>query len=190
MPIASTSLKSSSGRLLVGRWPAYARSGCARAAQAAGRSPAGFTLIELMVTVAVVAILAALAIPAYSNYIIRSHLPNATNGLSAAAAQMEQFFQDYRSYAKVGNGPQPPCMTAAKSGDFIISCLAPTNAEPTGLAVAEDSATTYVIVAEGSKQTAGFYYTIDNLGNQTSVAGPVWGTYLCSNSWTLRPGIC
>jgi hypothetical protein len=34
---------------------------------------------------------------------------------------MEQFFQNYRSYAQVGTAPKPPCMRGATAGDFRLS---------------------------------------------------------------------
>ncbi len=61
------------------------------------RAP-GFTLIEVMVTVAIVAILASLALPSYTDYVRRGHIPEATSNLSASNAKMEQWFQDAKSY--------------------------------------------------------------------------------------------
>ena len=59
---------------------------------------AGFTLIELMITMVVLAILAAIAIPSYTDYILRGKIPEATSNLQAAKTKMEQYFQDNRSY--------------------------------------------------------------------------------------------
>lgn len=53
-------------------------------------SQRGFTLIELMITVAVVAILAAVAMPSYTEYIMRSHRSNARTTLVGAAQWMER----------------------------------------------------------------------------------------------------
>jgi|CXWL01.1.fsa_nt_gi type IV pilus assembly protein PilE len=50
----------------------------------------GFTLIELMIAVAVVAILAAVAMPSYTEYIKRSHRSNARTTLVGAAQWMER----------------------------------------------------------------------------------------------------
>ncbi|MBC7938818.1 MAG: prepilin-type N-terminal cleavage/methylation domain-containing protein, partial [Chitinophagaceae bacterium] len=59
----------------------------------------GFTLIELMITVAIIAILAMVAVPSYRDHILRGQLVDATNGLSSVRANMERHFQDNRSYA-------------------------------------------------------------------------------------------
>ena len=50
----------------------------------------GFTLIEVMVTVAIVGILSMIAYPSYRDYVLRGHLVDATNGLSTVRAQMER----------------------------------------------------------------------------------------------------
>jgi prepilin-type N-terminal cleavage/methylation domain-containing protein len=54
--------------------------------------PKGFTLIELMIVVAVVGILTAIAVPSYTNYVIRGKIPEATSQLASKRVQMEQFF--------------------------------------------------------------------------------------------------
>jgi len=66
------------------------------------RRPRGFTLIEVMVTVAIVGILAGIAIPAYSDYVRRGQLPEAFGALSDYRVKMEQYYQDNRNYGVAG----------------------------------------------------------------------------------------
>ena len=56
------------------------------------RSIAGFTLIELMITVAIVAILAAVALPSYSAYVARARRAEARTQLLQAAQFMQRFY--------------------------------------------------------------------------------------------------
>ena len=63
------------------------------------RNTAGFTLIEVMIAVAVVAILATIALPSYREYIQRSHRSEAQAHLMALSARQQQFLVDTRSYA-------------------------------------------------------------------------------------------
>src|ERR1700730_6534006 len=109
------------------------------------RNATGFTLIELMITVAIVAILAAIAYPNYRNYVLRGQLVDATTGLSALQANMERYFQDNRTYAPA-NGFNPPCATVSQNGSFALSCVAPS------------TNTAYVLQAVGSGSTAGFVF--------------------------------
>lgn len=62
----------------------------------------GFTLIEVMITVVIVSILGAIAIPQYSDYVTRGRIPTATNALADMRIRMEQFFQDNRTYSNAG----------------------------------------------------------------------------------------
>jgi type IV pilus assembly protein PilE len=55
-------------------------------------SAAGFTLVELLVTIAIVAILSALAYPSYSSYIIKARRGEATRELLDLAAAMERYY--------------------------------------------------------------------------------------------------
>lgn len=131
-----------------------------RTASAARQS--GVTLIELMVAVAIVAILAAVALPAYGDYVKRGRIPQATNNLAALRVKLEQHFQDNRTYvgacAADSIAPLPP------ADDFTYTCPTLT-------------ASTFLLKAEGSGPMAGFSYTIDESNNKKTTALPSgWGT--------------
>ena len=144
-------------------------------------------MIELMITVAIVAILAAIAYPSYRNYVLRGQVTYATNALSAMSANMERYFQDNRQYTSVvaGATPMSPCdpqqlALGATYGTFTVSC-------PTY------TASTFTIIAAGAGATAGFSYSIDYMGNQIStVASPAPAAWrlTCTGSWETRAGSC
>lgn len=143
----------------------------------------GFTLIEVMIVVAIVAILSMVAYPAYTDYIIRGNIPNATAGLATKQVQMEQFFQDNRTY--VGSdaaGTSLPCAADTTNKYFNFSC--------TGAGT--PSATGFVISAAGKGNMAGFTYTIDQAGNKTTAAVPAgWSQPSPNTCWaTKKGGIC
>ena len=58
----------------------------------------GFTLIEVLITLAVVAILAMVALPSYNQYVLRANITEAVSGLSDMRVKLEQYFQDQRRY--------------------------------------------------------------------------------------------
>ena len=77
----------------------------------------GFTLAEVLVTIALVAILSAVALPAYTSFIVRSNRSAAQQFMSTVASREEQAFLDLRSYVAVtatANFANSP--TAANAG--------------------------------------------------------------------------
>jgi type IV pilus assembly protein PilA len=81
----------------------------------------GFTLIELMIVVAIIGILAAIAIPAYQDYTIRAQVSEGLNLSGSAKVAVTEYFQD--------RGVMPPTMTAAGlptnatdiAGNYVLS---------------------------------------------------------------------
>lgn len=65
----------------------------------------GYTLIELMIIIVVIALLVALAVPAYKNYTVRSKITECINGASVAKLHISEYRQIM--------GPWPPSLTDA-----------------------------------------------------------------------------
>jgi type IV pilus assembly protein PilE len=142
-----------------------------------GRMSSGFTLIELMIVVAIMAILAAIALPIYRDYITRSKLTEAQNLLTNYRTKMEQYFQDNHAYtAAAAGGACGAPLPTAPSNYFTYTCVA--------------TATTYTATATGvpAQGTGGFAYTIDNFNNRASTVPTGWTLPNPNNCWVLRKG--
>lgn len=129
----------------------------------------GFTLIELMIVVAIVGILASIALPAYSDYVLRGKLAEAYSELATLRIRMEQYYQDNRTY-----GADPVCSIPdiAAGGQvkyFNYTC------------VSSNTGQSFVFTATGiaAVGTDGFVFTVDDAGTKTTV---VTGTPL-GNGW-------
>lgn len=126
----------------------------------------GFTLIEVMITVAVIAILAAVALPNYIEYVTRSKLVEAKTNLSDMRTRLEQYFLDNRAYPDAclayaaGAAPAGKIYLPANVKNFAISC-------PTL------SATAYTVQATG----LGFTFTVDQTNARKTTGVPAgWTT--------------
>jgi len=147
------------------------------------RTQRGFTLIEVMVTVAIIAILAAIAVPNYRDYVTRGKLVEASAGLSDARVKMEQYFQDNRTYPGGCTTSSPPptgSVTVMTLKYFTLTC-------------ANMSANTYTVTATGINDMAGFAYTIAQDNSKTSSfasSGASKGYTVASpnNCWVFRKG--
>lgn len=109
----------------------------------------GFTLLELMIVVAIIGILVAIVLPAYGNYVLTAKIAEATTELADLRIKMEQFYQDNRTYAG------GPCASAGDITSFTITCGTP-------------SVSSYTITATGVSQLAGYNYSINEANARVS----------------------
>ena len=132
----------------------------------------GFTLIELMITVAVVGILAAVAFPSYTNYIRRGKIAEAQSSLSDLRLRAEKSFADNRAY-DVGNWDTTPALNGRY---FTYSCA--------------KAPTTYTCTATGvaNQGMTGFVYSIDQNNTRASTFTGLAGWNNSTTCWVSRKG--
>jgi type IV pilus assembly protein PilE len=135
------------------------------------RRRGGFTLIELLIVIAIIATLAAIAVPAMSDHLRRGRIVEAVSRLADHRVRMEQYFLDYRRYDDGAGNCGYPLSGAADA--FALACTL--------------SATGYSVTATGlaGKGTQGFVYTIDEADARATPAVPDgWvGSRSC---WVMR----
>jgi type IV pilus assembly protein PilE len=139
----------------------------------------GFTLLELMIAVAVMAILAAIALPSYTDYITRSKLTEAHQVLSDLRVKQEQTFQDNRTYSAALCAPSGADAQQVKY--FTFACPA------------APSATSFTIEATGQNDLAGIKFSVNenNVRTTTVTAGSKMankGYVGNANCWVTKKG--
>ncbi len=147
----------------------------------------GFTLIEVMIVVAIVAILASVALPAYSDYVRRGSLPEAFTGLSDYRVKMEQYYQDNRNYgaancADVAGAPSWATFTTTNSTFFTYACALTTVSGILGQG--------YTITATGRSGTRadGHVYTVDYAGAHATTQFK--GASVTAGCWLTKGTSC
>jgi type IV pilus assembly protein PilE len=150
----------------------------------------GFTLIEIMVAIAIIGILASIAIPSYRDYVTRGKLVEASTNLSDLRIKIEQSFQDNRSYINYVNGScnlLPAATTSAIVGAkyFTYTCVTTGTPNPD----------TYILTAtskanQGLGAAGDYTYTINETNAKVTIkfAGAALNQVPPSTCWIMSKG--
>jgi type IV pilus assembly protein PilE len=131
----------------------------------------GFTLLELMVTVVIVAILVGIALPSYTDYVTRSKFAEATGNLADLRVKMEQYYADNRRYSTDAAGgvcgipgaPDGNTPTASDARYFTYQCA---STAPNGLGDQQFTLTAVGVPAQG---LAGISFTVNHANAKATV---------------------
>jgi type IV pilus assembly protein PilE len=140
---------------------------------APARASGGYTLLETMMVTAIAGILAALAVPSYSEHVTRGKIAEATSNLAQLRARAEQHYLQHRDYA----GFTLPPVSDAKYFTYSLSA----------------TATGYTITATGvaAQGMGGFGYAVSRGNQRITTALPEGWSGVRSPCWVVgRGGAC
>ena len=118
------------------------------------RTSQGFTLIEVMFRVAIIGILAAVALPSYTDYVRRGKLQEAFAEMATARVKLEQYYQDFRNYGTAAASCATQAALPSNSKYFTYTCTVGATNQ------------TYAITAEGKADIDGYDFTLNQANAQ------------------------
>lgn len=136
---------------------------------------AGVTLIELIIVMVIVAILAAIAVPSYGRYVMRSQRADAKSALLALATAQEKFFAQCNTYATDVAG--------ANSCDDLEVAFSSTSERGwynLSIVAGETTATTFMVRADAvaggpqARDTACTWFTVTDRGVRAASGAQCW----------------
>lgn len=141
--------------------------GSGRGATSRARAPSfGFTLVELMITVAIIGIIAAFAFPSYTSYVVRGNRAAAESYMLELASLQERFMVDNRAYAASLAALNAPATPASVSAYYQITVTAPAAATPPSYTI-----TATPIGSQASRDTGCGTLALNQAGDK-STSGP------------------
>ncbi len=136
----------------------------------------GFTLVELMVVVLIVGLLAAVGVPQYAAHVAAGKMADAQGALSNHKSQMEQYFQDRRTYLAADGTSCGVAPAQASTQFFTVACAA----------TAETFSST--ATAGANSNLTGLAFTLNHLGAKSTTLS---GTTTCATGWAKKKtGVC
>jgi type IV pilus assembly protein PilE len=132
------------------------------------RRQQGFSLVELMIVVAIIAILAGIAIPQYNQHKLRAKLIEPVNTLMDLRTRMEKFYQDERNYAS----DNATCGRDALNVDRIPMPAAPQVRYFTYACVTDGQSFTITATGVNTEGTGGFVFAINHANQRRTHAVP------------------
>jgi type IV pilus assembly protein PilE len=127
---------------------------------------AGFTLVELIVAMVIAAILAAIAIPAYSSYVLQAHRTDAKTALLDLASLEERYFSVNNAYTLVATNLGYSAFPQTVGGGYYQVTVSSVTPPGTGTLAAYTLQAT--AIGNQTKDTLCTTFTLDSTGVQTS----------------------
>ncbi|MDR3409754.1 MAG: type IV pilin protein [Formivibrio sp.] len=144
----------------------------------------GFTVMEVMIVVAIIGLLAAIAYPNYTSYVRRAKIQGAISALASQRFSLEQYYQNNRNYGTVANAC-PASISMPTVDSFSVTCSWGSSADDQS----------YLLTATGTGGMVGFTYTQNEQNQQQTTAfidpsTNAQKTGLPTNCWLTKGNEC